>query len=209
MGLFSLFRRKPARPPELLEALIAAANQPDAMALAGLCARHRDEICRLFPTWRTIPDHLRFDPAAQHRYCRGLIAIAAHFESFGDPSLIRLLTGDAKDNPLVQWQQDLTDAQALIDNGRAAEAVVLLRAVLERTRDFAGDGVSMNLPRTLGTLGVAYYRTGDTARAMEFTGQALELCRRLGDEDGIKTYTENIRVIQAANDLRADQRTWS
>ncbi|MCD6051007.1 MAG: hypothetical protein K0Q55_2410 [Verrucomicrobia bacterium] len=196
MGLFDIFKKQPPLPQELPAALIEAAHRRDAKALARLCAQHREEIHRSFPAWQTVPAEVRRDPAAQDRYCQGLIAVASHFQQTGDSSLIELLRGDDADNPLVQWQQDLAQAQSLMDGGRAPEAINLLHAVLERTRGLSGDGVTNNLPRTLGSLGAAYFRAGDKVKAIEFTQQALDLCQRSGDTEGVRIYRGNLDHIR-------------
>lgn len=198
MGLFDIFKRQPPLPTELPDALIEAAHRQDSTALASLCMQHRDEIVRSFPVWRTVPMPSRSDAAAQSRYCQGLIAIASFFETSGDSSLIQLLMGDDADNPLVLWERDLTQAQSLMDGGRATEAITLLHAVLERTSGLTGDGVAVHRPRTLGSLGAAYFRAGDKARAVQFTEQALEMCRRFGDDEGVRIYSGNIQHIHNA-----------
>src|SRR5258705_182256 len=83
-----------------------------------------------------------------------------------------------------------------MDGGRAGEAVGLLHAVLERTRGLTGNGVATNRGRTLGSLGAASFRAGDKTRAIEFTQQALEMCRQVGDEEGVRIYSRNIQHIQ-------------
>jgi tetratricopeptide (TPR) repeat protein len=196
MGLFNIFKRQPPLPAELPEALIEAAYRQDSKALASLCEQHRDEIFRSFPAWRTVPMPLRKDAAAQDRYCKGLIAIASFFEGSGNSSLIQLLMGDEADNPLVLWERDLASAQSLIDSGHAADAIALLHSVIERTQELSGDGVAKNMPRTLGSLGAAYFRAGDKPQAIEFTQKALEMCKQIGDNEGVRIYSGNIQHIQ-------------
>ena len=198
MGLFDIFKRQAPLPAALPDALIEAAYRKDSKALASLCAQHREEIHRCFPEWKTVPAHVRQDAAARDKFCRGLVAVAAHFENLGDPSLIKLLMGNEADNPLLQWQRDLTEAQALLDSGRATDAVALLHKVIERTQGLAGDGVTEYMPKTFGSLGAAYFRAGDKSRAIEFTERALELCRQNGDEEGVKIYLGNIEHIDNA-----------
>jgi tetratricopeptide (TPR) repeat protein len=103
--------------------------------------------------------------------------------------------GDDADNPIDRWQRDLTEAQSLMGSGCFAEAVTLLQTVLERTSGLSGDVVAAFKPQTLGSLGAAYFRVGDRARAIEFTQQALEMCRELGDEEGARIYNGNIQYI--------------
>jgi len=62
-----------------------------------------------------------------------------------------------------------------------------------------GAGLASRLfirPRTLGSLGAAYYRAGDKVKALEYTQKALEVCRQAGDQEGVKTYAGNIQHIQ-------------
>ena len=51
------------------------------------------------------------------------------FERSGDPSLKECLT---RDNPIGQWEKDMVRASALAEGGHAAEAVPILRTVLEQ-----------------------------------------------------------------------------
>lgn len=101
------FIRPVELPTEVRDVLIEAACRDDPQVLASLCLRPQDEIRRMFPIWRTVPEPLRNDPAARDRYCKGLVAIAAFFESAGDPSLLQLLMGDDGANPLILWERDL------------------------------------------------------------------------------------------------------
>ena len=197
MGLFDIFKRRPPLPTELPEALIEAVYRRDGKALASLCAQHRNEIHRLFPVWRRLPEEWPRDPAALEKYSKGLSAVACYFESSGDSSLIQMLCDEA-DNPLVQWERDLTEAQSLMDGGHATEAITLLHAVLERTRGLRGHGLAAFKPRTLGSLGIAYFQAGDKVRAKEFTQQALEMCRQGGDDEGVRIYSDNIEYIHNA-----------
>ena len=198
MGRFDFFKRKPQLPVNLPEVLIEAAHRQDAKALARLCTQHRDEIYRSFSEWKTVPLQFRNDAEELNRYCEGLIAVASFFQSSGDSALLRLLQGDDADNPLVLWERDLTYAGQLMDEDRAAEAIGLLHAVLDRTRELTGSGAESHSTRTLGSLGAAYYRAGDKVKALEYTQKALEMCRQVGDQEGVSTYTGNILHIQKA-----------
>lgn len=196
MGLFDFFKRKPAAPLDLPEALIDAVARRDSKALGALCEEHRDEIRRSFPTWRKVPDSVRSDPTALDRYCNGLIAVAQAFQQAGDPSLMALFLGNEADNPMLGWERDLKTAQSHIDNQRPGEAVELLRSVLDRTLGIKGTGVDHYPPRTYGMLGVAYFRAGDAARAVECTEKARTLCEQSGDQEGVAVYKANLQHIR-------------
>ena len=161
MGLFSWLRRSGRRKDgddPVRDALISAVRRSDVDEVEAICRQHAGLIFKKFESWRTVPEDVRGDPEALNAYAGMLLMVAQLYESAGHPELIALLTGDHEANPIVQWQRDLTEAQSLMDSGRAAEAVTLLHAVLERTRGLSGDGVAANKPRTLGSLGAAYFR---------------------------------------------------
>ncbi len=48
-----------------------------------------------------------------------------------------------------------------------------------------------------GLLGSNYFRLGDLQRAREHTERALEECEKNGDDDGVRIYRDNLRVITA------------
>jgi hypothetical protein len=196
MGLLDFFKRKPSLPPsDLREALISAVEKQDHETLSRLCKQFQQAILAEFPNWRTVPAEIRSDPIARDRYCQGLIAVASFFEQAGDPSLIALMIGDQATNPILEWERDLTSAQSLIDGGEPQRAVDSLLATLDRTKGLRGSGVNHNLPRTFGMLGVAFFRAGNTAKAVEFTQKAKMLCEELGDQEGIRVYTENLQQM--------------
>jgi hypothetical protein len=48
----------------------------------------------------------------------------------------------------------------------------------------------------LGKLGIALYQAGDVSRAREVTRQARDICRQLGDEDGVQAYETNLSKFE-------------
>jgi tetratricopeptide (TPR) repeat protein len=193
MGVFDWFsRRQPDAPPaDLRERLIATVNAKDR-ALVELIRANEAAIRESFPSWTKVPLEVRNDPAALERYAQMLIALARVFESVGDASLMaRLTTG----NPTAQWDKDVATAQTLLDEKRATEAVTVLKRVLASLEELSGSGVDHYRPRVLGRLGIALLHTGDRRQAVKITKEALELCRSLGDEDGVRAYTTNLDTI--------------
>ena len=187
---------QPLSPAELLDALIEAAYQNDQLALARLCEQHSDEIVRSFPSWRSPSDQHRTDEASIERYGNGLVAIARYFDGVGDSRLIQVFRGSAAENPLVQWDNEIEHAKSLLDSGHNAEALTLLHTVLERTRPLIGPGATLNRLFMFGFLAEAYIRTGDDAKAIAFTEQALEMCQRLGDEAKARICKEQIASLK-------------
>ncbi len=197
MGFFDLFKRKSTACSEtdLRETLISAVERQDNRTLTRLCNDNRKAILDAFPAWLKVPDEIKVDPISRDRYCQGLMMVASLFEQAGDPQLIAIMIGNQEDNPLLQWQNDLAAAQALIDEGQPSRAVELLKQLLDKTKGLRGNGVDHYMPRTFGMLGVALYHSGDKKKAMEFTRKAQMLCEEFGDTDGIRTYAANLKQM--------------
>ena len=156
-----------------------------------------DRIRAEFKSWTEVPAPIREDPSALNRYARNLIAIAALFEKSGDASLMQCLQGNGPDNPLTQWAEALRRAETMMDSGDAAAAACLLRDVLNQMSGTTGTGRRpFSFSRAFS--GVSERRSakfGNTQEAISTTRDALELCRRLGDDEGVRTYTQNLHAI--------------
>ena len=194
MGALDWFtrRRSPGPPVDLREALIAAVTGNNKGELALLINANGAAIRKAFPEWTTVPAEIRNDPDALQRYAQTMFSVATVFERSGDASLMTQLRGG---NPTARWDADLATAQTLIDEMRATEAVTLLKAVLDSVEEVSGSAVDYYRPRVLGRLGIALVHSGDRREAVKVTREALELCRSLGDEEGVRAYTRNLDTI--------------
>ena len=195
MGILDLFRRRPTQPGSLLESLLDAVEKNDMQRLADLCNEHRQEIHDSFGTWNPIPAHVRSDRSATQRYANGLIAIAQIFEQTGDGTLMAALAPPDETNPMVQWVNDLRAAQALVDASKYREATEFLEAMLARYGQLVGSGTDYYLPRTYGLIGLAYFRLSDREKAIEFTFKAKLACEAAQDQEGVETYTRNLKML--------------
>jgi tetratricopeptide (TPR) repeat protein len=192
MGLFTrLFRwRRPPHPDDLLRQLLAASSPP---ALLRLCRRHAALIRQHFPAWRTVPVEVRANPQQARHYMDGLVAVAQTFaNALGDPSLMQLLVGPPGTNPMERWQTRNQEARQLMEDLRYRDAITLLTDLLIDVRGLKGSGVDAYLPATLGSLGECYFQLGEAERAIAPTEQALDVVRRIGDDEGITAYLGNL-----------------
>ncbi len=197
MGFFDfLFGRR--EPPitdagRLRHALFEAAQAEDVRRLERLCRTNRDAIIEHFPGWQTVPPELRDDPPVVEGYCAGLLAVAQTFaDRLGSPELLQRLLGSPQDNPLIRWQESLRQAQALMADLRYREARQLLTDLLIDVRALRGSGVDTYLPVTLGQLGDCYFQARQAEKAVGPWQQALDLCARHGDGDGVVAYLGNL-----------------
>jgi tetratricopeptide (TPR) repeat protein len=170
MGLTDWFQRGrgPQFTGDLRDALFDAFKAQDYESLVPLINNNADAIRASFADWLHVPAEIRHDPSVLEAYGKMLFMI---------------------------WYDTLRVAQQLIDSGRASEAVTSLRDALESMKGATGSAVDDCRPKLLGRLGIALYKSGAPREAADVTRQALELCRQLGDEEGVRTYTNNLKVI--------------
>jgi len=195
VGTLHPFRKRDtaSRREDLLQALLDAVERQDASALMSLINENSDAIRKQFRSWITVPETIREDPAAVDRYGRTLFVVASLFEQSGDSSLKNYWTD--KRRGLVEWQKEMERASGLIDSSQAAEAIPILHAVLEQMTGMTGPGADSMRARGLGRLGIALWKTGDIPEAIRVTREALALCQRAGDTEGINAYQNNLREI--------------
>lgn len=194
MSWFSRLFGPPVPPPSpeaLRDQLFAARGHWGPFY--SLCRRHRELIRQHFDGWRKLPVEIRDKPEQVQSYMDGLVAVAQVFaQHFGDPALMRMLIGPPGDNPILRWPGRLAEARKLKDELRYGDAAKLLTDLLIDVRGFKGSAVEDYLPVTLGELGECHFQSGDAARAVAPTRQALELVQRAGDADGVRAYLGNL-----------------
>lgn len=198
MVLFPFRRRTPARSvPDLRSQLISLAARKDLASLAALVRERRETITAEFKDWTTVPMVMRDDPTLLEQYGEMLLAVARIIELDGDPSLAKMLEGDPSDAPVEVWNEQISIAAALSEQGRFADAVQVLSVLADRLAMLRGSAVDFYRPRVLGKLGIALYQSGAIDRAREVTTEARDICQQLGDEDGVKAYEGNLHNMQS------------
>jgi hypothetical protein len=191
MGLLSFIKR-PTSPADLRTQLVTLVARKDLNGLAQVVREQRETIVREFADWMTVPGGMQEDQTLLAHYGEMLLSVARIVDHDGDPALLKMLEGDPADAPVEMWNEQVAIAAALTEQARFAEAAQVLEALEQRMGKLRGSAVDFYRPRILGKLGVALYRAGQTARAREVTAQALDICRQLGDEDGVQAYEANL-----------------
>jgi hypothetical protein len=191
MGLLSFIKR-PTSSADLRTQLVTLVARKDLNGLAGVVREQRETIVREFADWMTVPSGMQEDQTLLAHYAEMLLSVARIVDHDGDPALLKMLDGDPADAPVEMWNEQVAIAAALTEQARFVEAAQVLEALEHRMGKLRGGAVDFYRPRILGKLGVALYRAGQTARAREVTAQALDICRQLGDEDGVQAYEANL-----------------
>ena len=144
MGISDWFRPRATRSDveDLREALFDALARKDYERAMHLINNNSDRIRNEFRSWTTVPEPIRKDADAVNRYANALMTIARVFERSGDASLRIYFEGGGRDTPLAEWNDALQRAQQLTESGQAAEAVVLLRTMLDDVATTTGTDVS-------------------------------------------------------------------
>jgi tetratricopeptide (TPR) repeat protein len=189
MGLFGKRKTAITNPDQLRDELFAAARAADGKRFEQLADANQAAILEHFPSWRKIPEVLRTNPAAAQGYVQGMIAVAQLFaEKLGHPELMASLTGSDESNPITRWQGSLRKARELMNSLRYSEALTLLTDALIDSRGMSGSGVDTYLPITYGYIGEAHFQSGTAEKAIPHFEQALSLCEKSSDIEGIAAY---------------------
>jgi len=102
-----------------------------------------------------------------------------------------------------RWGPILASANQLVDSGGYDEAVQLLEGILNEMEGVSGPIVEDLRPKATGLLGIAQFRKGNLGPARRFTREALAECRKIGDAEGIRIYTEHLEIIALSSGLAA------
>jgi tetratricopeptide (TPR) repeat protein len=196
MAISNWFRRRAQKPPadDLLAALLDAFDRADYERAMHLINDNTDRIRTEFESWKKVPESVRGDAAATDRYVHTLVTIANVFERGGDRSLRALLEGN-RQGPMAEWTEAMAQAERLTEKGQCAEAVAILRTTLAQISETSGTAVDYFRCRALGRLGIALTQQGDRPEAIRVTREALEICRRTGDDEGVTAYLTNLRAL--------------
>jgi hypothetical protein len=193
MGLLEFLKRpSSSAPPDLRTRLVTLVSRKDLNGLARLVREQRPAIVSEFGDWLRVPGTMKDDQALLEHYGEMLLSVARIVEHDGDGSLLKMLEGDPHDSPIESWNEQMATAASLSEHGRYAEAVQVLQSLAARMDTMRGSAVDFYRPRVLGKLGIALYQTGELAAARDATRQARDICRRLGDEDGVQAYEANL-----------------
>jgi len=193
MGLLTFLKRQaPSASQDLRTQLVTLVARKDLNGLARLVRERRDTIVAEFGGWLTVPMAMQDDQVLLEHYGEMLLSVARIVDHDGDGSLLKLLEGDPQDVPVESWNEQMAIAASLSDQARFGDAAQVLASLADRLAQLRGSAVDFYRPRVLGKLGIALYQAGEAARAREVTCQARDICRQLGDEDGVQAYETNL-----------------
>lgn len=200
MGLLTFLKRPaPSAPQDLRAELVTFVIRKDLNGLTRLVRERRDVIVAEFGGWLTVPMAMKDDQALLEHYGEMLLSVARIVDHDGDRSLLERLEGDPQDAPVESWNEQVAIAASLSDQARFGEAAQVLESLADRLAQLRGSAVDFYRPRVLGKLGIALYQAGHVTRAQEATRQARDLCRQLGDEDGVQAYEMNLTKFEAGS----------
>jgi len=186
------FLKRPAGPVDLRTQLVTLVARKDLNGLARVVRERRETIAGEFGDWLTVPMTMKEDPALLEHYGEMLLSVARIVDHDGDSSLLKMLEGDPANAPVETWNEQIAVAASLSEQQRFAEAAQVLGALADRIGTLRGSAVDFYRPRVLGKLGIACYQAGDLERARAATRQARDICRQLGDEEGVQAYEANL-----------------
>ena len=200
MGLLTFLKRSPAAArQDLRTQLVTLVARKDLNGVARLVREHRDSIIAEFSGWLTVPMAMKDDQTLLEHYGEMLLAVARIADHDGDASLLGMLESDPQDMPVESWNEQIAIAASLSGQARLDEAAQVLAALADHLAQLRGSAVDFYRPRVLGKLGIALYQAGDVTRAREATSEARDICRQLGDEDGVQAYETNLANMEGTS----------
>jgi hypothetical protein len=182
-------------PHALRDLLFESILREDEKTFIALCNQRSHEIVRQFAEWRQVPEGVRDNPKQANAWIHCLMTIAQTFDSAGIPQLLESLVGPPGDNPIENWMKAVGKANHLGDIGRYQESNAILLDLLDEIHGAVGSAIDSIRPKTLGLLGMNYFRLQDISSAQQYTEMALAQCDAVGDRDGILVYTENLATM--------------
>jgi hypothetical protein len=200
--MFRFFRRHTTinDPVRLREALFSAIERNNEKEFIRLCTENRRLLVESFAQWKKVPESILDREPEVNAYLTRLLTIAQYFLSIGEPALLAHLIGDPNDNPIVRWRDTMSEAHARSAAGDYSQSNDLLLGVLSEMENNTGSAVDQYRPKVYGLLGTNYFWLRDLPNARKYTVLALEDCRRTGDEEGVRTYTENMALFSSGTD---------
>ena len=202
MGLLAFLKRSntAGAARDLRTELVTLVARKELNGLARVVREQRETIGAEFGDWLTVPIAMKEDPVLLEHYGEMLLAVARIVDHDGDPSLLKMLEGDPASAPVETWNEQIAVAASLTAQARFGDAVRVLVALVARLGELRGSAVDFYRPRVLGKLGVALYQSGEVDRARDVTQQALDMCRQLGDDEGVRAYETNLENMGPAGD---------
>ncbi|HUT88444.1 MAG TPA: tetratricopeptide repeat protein [Thermoguttaceae bacterium] len=198
MGLLDFFRRGSLGPLDepsdaLRERFFQAVQSGSQARLVRLCRRYRSRANELFLAWRTVPEEVCADREKADRYMAAMIAVAqCYAEQLGEPGPMQILVVPDDANPLVQWERKLNEAGQLVSELRYPEAIEVLTESLKTIESCQGTGAERYTAMFHGQIGACLFYSGRVPESQERLETALDVCRRIGDTEGVLAYLGNL-----------------
>ena len=164
--------------------------------LNKLLDENADQVKREFPKWlKNIPKEVLNNRERSNRYGNTIVAIIEHFNSKGDRSLSQISGASKPGNLLSTWGVTLYQAQKIVYSA-PLKSIQLLEPYEREFKDSKGSGADKYMPKTLGVLGVAYFKIGNTSLAISYLERAKIYCELIGDKEGVQVYTDNLKQLK-------------
>jgi hypothetical protein len=180
----------------LLKEVISSFAAGNMQRFHQLLDANAEQVKSAFPAWTTpVPEQIMKDPVQLKQFGGAMVAMIQYFDAKGDSSLARMIESKDPTNAVSNWGQNLDQAQLLLDSS-PRQTIKILEPYAVQFKGGQGTAADKYMPRTLGVLGVAYFKLGNPPRALAYLEQAKSYCERIGDQEGIDAYSANIDHVR-------------
>jgi len=168
----------------------------DEGELLRLCRAHRDAIRQHFAGWANLRAYEGVDAKDRNQVqfiINGLGKTAQLFrDKLGDSSLWDRMVGPPESSPFTRFQKALEQAKKLAAELEYQQAIDLMTNCLIEIKDLQGSGADNMRAYGHGMIGVAMFNSNRAGDAMPHFHQALSLCMKLGDREGVGVYLRQL-----------------
>ncbi|MCB1692219.1 MAG: tetratricopeptide repeat protein [Pseudomonadales bacterium] len=186
----------PLEAEELRRQLVDVATTKSAAHLRRFCKAYQDQIARHAQALRKLPEPVLTDEQEANRFMQGLSMAADCLQNhLGDGRLWNVLVGDPEQNPITRWQSFIDEIPGRMEQLEHDELIAEIGPFLDETQRLRGHGARQYEAFLRGRLGDVLFHSGNVQEAKASMESALELCREIGDRDGVRVYLNNLIEI--------------
>ena len=181
---------------QLQAKLVEIASTQRPRQLRRFCEAYKDQIAVHAKGLNTLPEGVRKNPAKANVFVQSLGAAAECLaQELGDSTLWNVLVGNSDNNPIIRWQGFIDGIAERMQRLEHKQLIAELQPLLTEVTRFEGGTARQYEAILRGRLGELLYHSGNMEEARVPMEEALSICQKIGDREGVCIYLNNLIEI--------------